>query len=155
MPFRYSGNDIDSDVHNWSRRIGLVLKDAGVVKVRLVERSGIPAFDRHGNPVMKSTNVKMFRHTFAVGWLIAGAPKDTVARMLGHVRTDMIGAHYAPRMKGLDDAHIPTDLPGGDTCLQKLSGPSLCRALVHRCRLELVRLAGGHVGQKFDQLLRH
>jgi integrase len=106
MPFRYTGNDLDSDVHNWSRRIGMVLRDAGVVKVQLVEKSGVPAFDRHGNPVMKATNVKMLRHTFAVGWLIAGAPKENVARMLGHVRTDMIDAHYAPWVKGLDDAHI-------------------------------------------------
>jgi len=106
MPFRYAGNDINSDVHNWSRRIGLVLREAGVTRVQLVEKSGVLAIDRHGNPVMKATNVKMLRHTFAVGWLIAGAPKENVARALGHVRTDMIDAHYAPWTEGLDDAHI-------------------------------------------------
>lgn len=55
---------------------------------------------------MKSTNVKMFRHTFAVGCLMDGVPKENVARMLGHVGTEMIDAHYAPWVKGLDDAHI-------------------------------------------------
>jgi len=106
MPFRYSGNDLESDVVKWSRRIGQVLKDAGVVEVQLVEKSGVPAFDRYGNPVMKGTNVKMLRHTFAVECLIAGVPKENVARMLGHVGTGMIDDHYAPWVRGLDDAHI-------------------------------------------------
>jgi integrase len=106
MPFRYAGNDFASDVAKWSHRIGLVLKDAGVTEVQLVEKSGVPAFDHHGHPVMKATNVKMLRHTFAVGCLIAGVPKENVARMLGHIGTDMIDQHYAPWVKGLDDAHI-------------------------------------------------
>jgi integrase len=92
MPFCYAGNDLDSDVHNWSRRIGMVLKDAGVVEVQLVEKSGVPAFDRNANPIMKSTNIKMFRHTFAVGCLTAGIPKENVARMLGHQTTAMLDA---------------------------------------------------------------
>jgi len=74
--------------------------------VQLVEKSGVPAYDRNGNPITKSTNVKMFRHTFAVGWLMAGGDKETLAKMLGHVGTEMIDAHYAPWVKGLDDAHI-------------------------------------------------
>ena len=106
MPFRYVRTDLDSDVHNWSLRIGRLLKDAGVVEVQLVEKSGVPAFDRHGSPVLKASNVKMFRHTFAVGCLVAGVPKENVARMLGHIGTDMIDQHYAPWVKGLDDAHI-------------------------------------------------
>jgi integrase len=106
VPFRYPGNDLDSDVVKWSRRIGQVLEDAGVVEVQLVEKSGVPAFDRSGNPVMKATNVKMLRHTFAVGCLIAGVPKENLARMLGHIGTQMIDEHYAPWVKGLDDAHI-------------------------------------------------
>lgn len=106
MPFRYAGNDLDSDVHNWSRRIGQAMEDAGVVEVQLVERSGVPAFDRNGRPVVKAANVKMLRHTFAVGCLVAGVPKENVARMLGHVGTGMIDDHYAPWVKGLDDAHI-------------------------------------------------
>ena len=92
MPFRYAGNDLASDVHNWSRRIRRVLDGAGVTEVQLVEKSGVPAYDRNGNPVTKATNVKMFRHTFAVGWLAAGADKETVAKMLGHTSTDMIDA---------------------------------------------------------------
>jgi integrase len=106
MPFRYRGNDLASDVHNWSRRIRRTMNLAGVAKVQLVEKSGIPAVDRNGNPVLKSANVKMFRHTFAVGSLTAGIPKENVARMLGHVSTDMIDAHYAPWVKELDDAHV-------------------------------------------------
>jgi site-specific recombinase XerD len=106
MPFRYAGNDLDSDVRNWARRIGMVLRDAGVTEVQLVEKSGVPAVDRHGNRVMKSTNVKMLRHTFAVGCLVEGVPKENVARMLGHVGTHMIDDHYAPWVQGLDDAHI-------------------------------------------------
>jgi len=106
MPFRYAGNDLASDVHNWSRRIRRILDGAGVTQVQLIEKSGVPAYDRNGNPVMKATNVKMFRHTFAVGWLVAGADKETVAKMLGHTSTDMIDAHYAPWVRGLDDAHI-------------------------------------------------
>ena len=50
--------------------------------------------------------MKMFRHTFAVGCLTAGIPKENVARMLGHVSTEMIDAHYAPWVEGLDVAHI-------------------------------------------------
>jgi integrase len=55
-----------------------------------VEKSGVPAYDRNGNPVTKSTGIKMFRHAFAVGWLAAGADKETVARMLGHISTEML-----------------------------------------------------------------
>jgi hypothetical protein len=84
----------------------MVLKDAGVVEVQLVEKSGVPAFDRNANPIMKSTNIKMFRHTFAVGCLTAGIPKENVARMLGHQTTAMLDAHYAPWVQGMDDAHI-------------------------------------------------
>jgi integrase len=106
MPFRSAGIPMESDTHNWWLRIKRVLEAAGVNTVQLVEKSGVPAYDRNGNPVMKSTNVKMFRHTFAVGWLVAGADKETVAKMLGHVGTAMVDAHYAPWVKGLDDAHV-------------------------------------------------
>jgi hypothetical protein len=106
MPFRYSGNDLNSDVHCWSQRIGRVLKAAGVTEVQLVEKSGVPAYDRHGKPVMKRTNVKMLRHTFAVGCLIDGVPKENVAKMLGLLGTEMIDEHYGPWVKGREDAHI-------------------------------------------------
>jgi site-specific recombinase XerD len=106
MPFRSAGIPLESDTHNWWLRIKRVLKAAGVTKMQLVEKSGVPAYDKNGRPVMKGTNVKMFRHTFAVGWLAAGADKETVARMLGHVGTAMVDAHYAPWVKGLDDAHV-------------------------------------------------
>jgi len=106
MPFRYRDNDLTSDVHNWARRIRRAMDLAKVTKVQLVEKSGVPAVDRNGHPVVKSTNVKMFRHTFAVGCLTAGIPKENVARMLGHISTEMLDTHYAPWVKGLDDAHI-------------------------------------------------
>ena len=106
MPFRYQGNDFASDVHNWSRRIKRAMDLAAVTEVQLVEKSGLPAVDRSGNPIVKSANVKMLRHTFAVACLVAGVPKENVARMLGHISTEMIDAHYAPWVKGLDDAHI-------------------------------------------------
>ena len=82
------------------------MNSAGITKVQLVEKSGLPAVDRNSNPIMKSANVKMFRHTFAVGCLTAGVPKENVARMLGHVSTEMIDAHYAPWVEGLDAAHV-------------------------------------------------
>ena len=55
---------------------------------------------------MKATDVKMLPHTFAVGRLIAGVPKENVARMLGHFGTQVIDDCYAPWVQGLDDAHI-------------------------------------------------
>jgi integrase len=106
MPFRSAGIPLASDTHNWWLRIKRVLKASGVTKVQLVEKSGVLAYDRNGNPMMKSTNVKAFRHTFAVGCLTAGIPKENVARMLGHQTTAMLDAHYAPWVEGLDDAHI-------------------------------------------------
>jgi integrase len=71
-----------------------------------VEKSGKPAVDRSANPIMTGVDVKMFRHTFAVGCLERGLPKDDVARYLGHVNTDMIDKHYAPWVKALDEALI-------------------------------------------------
>ena len=77
-----------------------------MTEMQLVEKSGVAAYERNGRPLMKATNVKMFRDTFAVGWLAAGADKETVAKRLGHVGTPMFDAHYSPWLKGLDDAHI-------------------------------------------------
>jgi hypothetical protein len=106
MPFRSAGRPLESDTRNWWLRIKRVLKAAGVTEMQLVEKSGVAAYDKNGRPLMKATNVKMFRHTFAVGWLAAGADKETAPRGLRHVGTAMFDAHYSPWVKGLDDAHI-------------------------------------------------
>jgi integrase len=54
----------------------------------------------------KAANVKQLRHTFAVRQLKAGQRPEEVARMLGHVDTDMVRKHYAPWVADLDKAHI-------------------------------------------------
>jgi integrase len=106
MPFRYEGNDIRSDVHNWSRRISKLFDLADVKEVQLVGKDGRPALDRRGSPIMKKTNPKMLRHTAAVGWLTDGLREETVAKMLGHSSTEMVRKHYGPWCKQRDEAHI-------------------------------------------------
>jgi integrase len=66
----------------------------------------IPGRDKHGKPIRKAANAKHFRHTFAVRQLRDGQRPEDVAKMLGHVDTDMIRKHYAPWVKDLDLAHI-------------------------------------------------
>jgi integrase len=102
MPFRSNASDIRSDVHLWSRRIGRVLKAAGI---RYVE---LPDKDLHGRKRQKKANAKQFRHTFAVRQLRSGQRPEEVARMLGHVDTTMVRKHYAPWVPELDHAHIRT-----------------------------------------------
>jgi integrase len=106
MPFRYAGNDIRSDVHNWSRRISKLFDLAEVTEVQLVGKDGRPAVDRYGRPIMKKTNPKMLRHTAAVGWLTEGLREEAVAKMLGHSSTEMVRRHYGPWCKQRDEAHI-------------------------------------------------
>jgi site-specific recombinase XerD len=106
MPFRYKEHLLKSDVHLWSRRIKALLKLSEITEVQLITKSGKPAVDSRGFPIMKETNAKMLRHTAAVGWLVAGHREETVARMLGHVSTDMIREHYGPWCKQRDAAHI-------------------------------------------------
>jgi site-specific recombinase XerD len=106
MPFRYLNNIIKGDVHIWSRRIKQIIHAAAVKAVPLTCRDGRPALDKFGAPVTKAPDCKMFRHTFAVGELVHGVPEEVVARMLGHVDTDMIRKHYAPWCKQRDEAHI-------------------------------------------------
>jgi integrase len=106
MPFRYKENLLSSDVHNWSRRVGTLIKLAGIDEVQLVTKEGKPAVDNRGNPITKAPSPKMLRHTAAVGWLTVGLREEAVARMMGHVSTDMIRKHYAPWCKERDTAHI-------------------------------------------------
>lgn len=106
MPFRYKGSLVRSDVHNWGRRIANLLKLANITEVQLIGRDGRPAVDSYGEPITKPPNVKMLRHTAAVGWLSAGIREETVAKMLGHKSTEMIRKHYAPWCKQRETAHI-------------------------------------------------
>jgi integrase len=106
MPFRYKDNLLSSDVHNWSRRICTLIKLADIGQVQLITKEGKPAVDDRGNPITKAPNPKMLRHTAAVGWLVAGHREEAVARMMGHVGTDMIRKHYAPWCRERDAAHI-------------------------------------------------
>jgi site-specific recombinase XerD len=105
-PFRYRGNLIKSDVHNWSRRIHKLFELADIAEVQLLRKDGNPAFDEFGTPITKPPDVKMFRHTFAVACLSAGMREEAVAKMLGHVSTDMVRKYYAPWCKQRDDAHV-------------------------------------------------
>lgn len=115
MPFRYVGTDVKTDVHTWARRIKHILTEASVGAIALTCRDGRPALNKFGGPVTKTPDLKMFRHTFAVGELVRGVPEEVVARMMGHVSTDMIRKHYAPWCKRRDEAHILAVLAGRDT----------------------------------------
>ena len=106
MPFRYSGNRITSDSHNWSRRIANLIKLADITSIPLMRRDGRPALDRFGNQIATTPDTKMLRHTFAVGELVKGVPEEVVAKMLGHSSTEMVRKHYAPWCKRRDEAHI-------------------------------------------------
>jgi integrase len=105
-PFRYGGTLVKSDVHNWSRRIHKLFELAGITELQLVLKDGRPAFDKSGTAITKPPDAKMFRHTFAVACLLAGMREEAVAKMLGHVSTDMVRRYYAPWCKQRDDAHV-------------------------------------------------
>jgi integrase len=109
-PFRYSGNLQASDAHNWGRRISTLIRLAKIRRVALIGRDGRPALDAHGNQITKAPNVKMLRHTFAVGELLAGVPIEAVAKEMGHVDTKMLRTRYAPWVPERDRAHIMTVL---------------------------------------------
>lgn len=108
MPFRYAGNDILSDVHNWGRRISKLFELAKIKSIPLMGRDGKPAVDRYGNQETTKPHTKMLRHSFAVGELVRGVPEEAVAKMLGHIGTDMIRKHYAPWCKTREEAHLRT-----------------------------------------------
>jgi len=100
MPFRDPRVKLVSDRNAWSLRIRQALKAANVKWVEL------PTLDDRGKPKRKQANCKMLRHTFAVRQLSAGQRPEEVAKMLGHVNTDMVRKHYAPWVEELDQAHI-------------------------------------------------
>jgi integrase len=100
MPFCIEGIHQRSGAGNWSHRICLLLKEAGIHEVSL------PGKDKKGRARTKNANVKQFRHTFSVRSLVAGHRPEQVAKMLGHVDTTMIRKHYAPWVEELDTAHV-------------------------------------------------
>lgn len=100
MPFRDPRLKLVSDRNNWSLLVRQALKKANVKWVEL------PAVDDTGKPRRKQANCKQFRHTFAVRQLRAGQRPEEVAKMLGHVNTDMVRRHYAPWVEEMDQAHI-------------------------------------------------
>jgi integrase len=100
MPFRDPRLKLASDRNAWSLLVRHALKAAGVFWVEL------PTLDNEGRPRRKQANCKQFRHTFAVRQLRAGQRPEEVAKMLGHVNTDMVRKHYAPWVEEMDQAHI-------------------------------------------------
>jgi integrase len=94
MPFRMRGLDLKMDQKRWSNRVLNVIRAAKVTHVELPDG------------IKKPANVKQFRHTAAVRWLREGQRVEEVAKMLGHVDTEMVRKHYAPWVKDLDLAHI-------------------------------------------------
>lgn len=100
MPFRVKDTELINNTHKWGNRIADVIRLAGVDYVIL------PGVDEFGNQRRKRANAKQFRHTFAVRQLIAGQRPEEVAKMLGHVNTQMLRAHYAPWVPEMDEAHL-------------------------------------------------
>jgi integrase len=100
MPFRDPRLKLASDRNSWSLMVRQALKAANVHWVEL------PTVDDAGKPKRKQANCKQFRHTFAVRQLRAGQRPEEVAKMLGHVNTDMVRKHYAPWVEEMDQAHI-------------------------------------------------
>lgn len=109
-PFRYQGNKLSSDSHNWSRRIAKFISLAEIGPVQLVNRDGTPSVDSRGQPITRNPDTKMLRHTFAVAGLLKGLRPEVVAKQLGHVDTSMIFRHYGPWCKERDLAHIREQL---------------------------------------------
>lgn len=108
--FRYKGNLLESDVHNWSRRISKLIELAEIGDIQLMRRDGTPALDAKGEAITTSGTVKMLRHSFAVGELLKGRKPEVVAKQLGHVDTTMLYKHYGPWCKERDVQHLREQL---------------------------------------------
>jgi integrase len=100
MPFRTRGLKMKRNQKRWSERIDTVLEAAGVEWVE------VPGLTKDAETIRHPANAKQFRHTFAVRQLVVGHSLEDVARMLGHVDTEMLKKIYAPWVKKLDDAFI-------------------------------------------------
>jgi len=100
MPFRDSSNKLRSDLQVWSRKLRKCIVAAGVKTVLL------PGLDDSGKQRTKPANIKQFRHSFAVKQLVTGYRPELVAKMLGHVDTEMLRRNYAPWVEALDHAYL-------------------------------------------------
>jgi integrase len=100
MPFRNPRLKLDSDRNSWSLFDRHALKAAGVFWVEF------PTLDAAGRPRRKQANCKQFQHTFAVRQLVVGQRPEAVAKMLGHVNTDIVRKHSAPWVEKMDQAHV-------------------------------------------------
>jgi integrase len=100
MPFRGKMEDLRMTSEMWERRIKYCIKASGVKNVQL------PGLDSHGRERTNPANIKQFRHTFAVRQLVAGQRSEEVAKMMGHVSTEMVRRHYGPWVQEMDEAFI-------------------------------------------------
>jgi integrase len=95
MPFRYQGNELKSDVHNWSRRCFNLFKLADIPAVTMTTPDG--------KTYTKKPEAKAFRHSFAVWALtVARMRVEIVSKMLGHKLVSTTEKHYLPWIKGRD-----------------------------------------------------
>jgi integrase len=101
MPFRSQRQSpkAKTDVADWSRRIAMILRAAGIRYVTLPVRGSKGTRQR-------PAKAKQLRQTFAVNRLEAGVRPEQAARMLGHVDTQMVYRHYAPFIDRLKEAHV-------------------------------------------------
>jgi integrase len=99
MPFRYRGNALKSDAHNWGRRCAKLFELAGIKTVSLQLADG--------RLLEKSPNAKAFRHTFAV-WALSTARMrlEVVSKMLGHKLVTTTEKHYLPWVQERDHGLI-------------------------------------------------
>jgi integrase len=100
MPFRRAASTLKPNQQLWSKRVQQALKVAGVEWVT------VPSRHKDGRLIHKPANVKQFRHTAAIRWLVSGHSAEDTAKMLGHVDTEMVFLHYGPWVAALDQAFI-------------------------------------------------
>jgi integrase len=93
QPFRSKDTVADSDTRKWQHRLANLFKLAEITEVRTDHRTRTP-------------HAKMLRDTFAVGHLRNGVPLHSVAKMMGHTKTETTERSYLPWVKELDEAHI-------------------------------------------------
>jgi len=93
QPFRSKDTKPNSDTRKWQNRLNQLFKLTGITEVRTDHR-------------IRKPHPKMLRDTFAVGHLRLGVPLYSVAKMLGHTKTETTERAYLPWVKELEEAHI-------------------------------------------------
>jgi integrase len=94
QPFRSRNATPGSDTRRWQNRLDQLFKLAGITAVQT----------EHGR--VRRPHPKMFRDTFAVGHLRNGVSIHSVAKMMGHTKTETTERAYLPWVKELETAHI-------------------------------------------------